>query len=370
MAESSTGTINFFQACIIFMLMNGLANHVIVNPMILDAAGRDAWLAVLLAGALFTAWTMLLIWFMNRSGHRPLKSWLASRTHPAVAWLLVAPLCAQLYLIGGMTTIHTATWTLANYLPTSPKLLLAVSLAIVCALPPLWGIRPIAILSAFLLPIVIVLGYFVSFSNMRHKDFTLLSPIAEHGFGPIWNGVLYAGGSFLELVALLALQHRIKTKVKPWKMLLFALFSVYVMLGPVIGAITEFGPVEASMQMESPYEQWRLVKLGEYVEHIDFFSIFQWLSGACIRISLSLYLILELLTVRRAGARLGITLGAIASYVLAAMLPINEYDFYMWMYRYYFPISLTVMFSAWAAWMIVALFGKKERRNADDRPPA
>lgn len=355
-------TINFLQAAIILMLMNGLANHVIVNPMILDASGRDAWLSVLAAGALFLVWTTMLLWLMRRSGQRPLKDWLASRTHPFVSWLLVLPLCAQLYLIGGMTTIHTSTWTLTNYLPTSPRTLLVVSLAVVCALPAIWGLRSIAILSAFLLPVVIALGYFVSFSNMKHKDFTLLVPVAEHGIQPIWSGVVYASGGFVELIALVAMQHRLNVKVKLWKMLAYACVSVYVMLGPVIGAITEFGPTEAMLQMESPYEQWRLVKIGDYIEHIDFFSIFQWLSGASIRISLSVYLLLELLGIRNARAKTGAAVGAIASYVAVGMLPINEYDFYLWMYRYYFPISLFVMLAVSAAWMLVALFGKPERK--------
>ncbi|MFD0672374.1 GerAB/ArcD/ProY family transporter [Cohnella sp. GCM10027633] len=358
--SDSSGTINFFQACIILMLMNGLANHVIVNPMLLDASGRDAWLAVLAAGVPFLAWSGLLFWFMKRSGQRRLLPWLSARTHPIAGWLFVAPLCAQMYMIGGMTTIHTTTWTLANYLPMTPKLLIVLSMAIVCAMPAIWGLRSIAVMSACLLPIVIALGYFVGFSNMRHKDFTLLVPIAEHGFGPIWGGMVYAGGGFVELVALLAMQHKIQAKLKLWKILLFAAISVYVMFGPVLGAITEFGPTEAMLQMESPYEQWRLVKLGEYVEHIDFFSIFQWMAGACVRVSLSVYLLVELLGAR-GRKRLGIALGAIASYVVAGMLPINEYDFYVWMYEYYFPISLSVMLAASACWLAVALIGGKER---------
>ncbi len=37
--------INFIQVCMILMLVNGLMNHVIVNPMLLDVAGRDAWIS-------------------------------------------------------------------------------------------------------------------------------------------------------------------------------------------------------------------------------------------------------------------------------------------------------------------------------------
>lgn len=358
----STGTINFLQTCLIFMLMNGLSNHVIVNPMLLDASGRDAWLAVLAAGVPFLLWSAMLVWFMKRSRQQKLLPWLSSKTHPVIGWLLVAPLGVQLYMIGGMTTIHTATWTISNYLPLAPKLVLSIALTSICILPIVSGLRSIAVISTFLLPIVVVLGYFVSFANMPQKDFTLLRPVVEHGLGPVRAGMIYAGGGFVEMAALLAMQHRIKANIKMWKMLLYAVLAVYVMLGPVIGAITEFGPKEAALQMESPYEQWRLVKLGNYIEHIDFFSIFQWLAGACIRISLSVYLLLELFDVRRVGVRIGLGLGAIGSYVIAGMYQVNEYSFYVWMYEWYFPISLSIMLAVSACWLIVALFSKKERQ--------
>ncbi|WP_241242744.1 endospore germination permease [Paenibacillus whitsoniae] len=356
--SDTTGRINFFQACLILFLMNGLTNHVIVNPMLLDASGRDAWLTVLLSGALFFVWSIPLTWMIRKTKQQKLLLWLSASSHPVIGWLLVIPLCLQLYMIGGMTTIHTATWTVANYLPTSPKLLVVLTLTLLCLLTAYWGLRTIAIAAALLLPIVVCLGYFVSFSNMKQKDFTLLTPVMEHGLPPIIHGMTYACGGFIEAVVLLAMQHKITTTIKLWKILLYAGLSMYVMLGPVIGAITEFGPIEAALQMESPYEQWRLVKLGEYIEHVDFFSIFQWLSGACVRISLAVFLCVELLPIRRKGARLAAVSFICATYIAAGLVPINEYAFYLWMYNYYFPISLGLMLSVFAAWLLVAIFGK------------
>jgi hypothetical protein len=136
------------------------------------------------------------------------------------------------------------------------------------------------------------------------------------------------------------------------------------MLGPLIGAITEFGPFEAAKQMVSPYEQWRLVKIGNYVEHVDFFSIYQWLAGASIRISMSIFLLIDFLPPRQIKHKNKLIWLIALIFIISAMLPINEYSFYLWMYRYYFPISLTIALSVSLVWFIVSLIVRPNRGGA------
>jgi len=362
--KASNGTINFFQACTILMLTNGLTNHVIVNPMLLDAAGRDSWISAIAAGLLFMPYCLLLALFMRKSGQRALQPWLAEKTNQVVAWALTIPLLIQLYLIGAMTVIHSATWTITNYLPGTPKVVLAVILTGLCALYASWGIRVIAIMSGILLPLVIILGSFAGISNYPQKDFNLLKPYLEFGVDPVLQGMIYAGGGFVELVALIAMQQHLKSKVAPWKLMLYGSLMVYIMLGPLVGAITEFGPSEAAKQMVSPYEQWRLVKLGSYVEHVDFFSIYQWLAGACVRISLSIFLVLDLLRIQRNELRNRFIMLIALSYVALSVFPINEYAFYLWMYRYYFPISLIAGLLVSVCWMSISWFAKPTKGGA------
>lgn len=345
----------------IFMLANGLVSHVIINPLLLDASGRDAWITVLVSGVILVPWCCMLAVSIRRAGQQKLIPYLARRTHPIIAWLLVLPALFNLYLIGGMTISYTSTWTISNYLPATPPIVLSLLLATICAMCAIWGIRVIAITSGILLPIVIGLGYFVSISNMPEKDFALLKPYLEHGWGNVWDGLIYAGGGYIEFVFIMLLQHHIQTKIKPWHIIVLALIMVYISLGPIMGAITEFGPIEAAKQMTSPYEQWRLVKLGSYVEHVDFFSIYQWQAGAVIRTSLAIFLVVDLLPIVRSKTRL-IAIGMITlSYVIAALLPINEYSYYLFLYRYYFPTSFVVLFIASAIWMLISLVSKPAR---------
>jgi spore germination protein KB len=359
--DAGKGKISFFQACMIIMLMNGLMSHVIVNPMLLDASGRDAWIAVLFAGILFLPWTILLVIFMRRSGYQKLQPWLAQATNPFFSWVLVLPLGILLYTIGGMTIAHTSMWTITNYLPNTPKLALIIPLTLICFIFAKSGLRVIAIGAGLLLPIVIVLGYFVSLSNTPNKDFQFLKPFFEKGIEPSLNGMIYAGGGFVELIVLLGIQHQIKSKVKAWQIMILAGVIVYISLGPIVGAITEFGPQEAAKQTESPYEQWRLVKLGDYIEHVDFLSIYQWLSGACIRVSFALYILSDLISFRSEKRRIWFLGSVMLSYIVIAMMPMNEYSFYLWMYKIYVPISLISVVSLFGLWFVLSLIRKPQR---------
>lgn len=356
--EQSTGKIRFIQIGMMLMLMNGLMSHVILNPMLLDAAGRDAWLSVLATGLVYLPWCAMLAYIMKRSGRMKLQPWLAQKTTPFLSWLQVLPLALLLYLIGGMTIAHTTTWTISNYLPTTPKLALMIPLIAVCFVFAISGIRTIAIGSGFLLPIVVILGFFVAFANTPAKDYYQLRPFLENGVSPLLNGMVYAGGGFTELIILLGVQHHLKQKVKAWQLIVLGGILMYITLGPIVGAITEFGPAEAAKQSISPYEQWRLVELGAYIEHLDFFSIYQWLSGACIRISLSIYILLELFSIRSGKKKVWLVLMIMLSYVGIVLFPVSEYSFYLWMYRYYFPVTLIGVAVLSFLWAGIAVFSK------------
>lgn len=296
---------------------------------------------------------------MKRSGQKKLQPWLASKTNNIISWMIVIPICLQLFLIGLSTVLYTAVWTNINYIPGTPKFALVIVLTLVCHFYATSGIRMIAISSGILLPIVIALGYFVAFSNTTQKDFTLLKPILEHGWQPVIHGMLYAGGGFIELLMIMAIQHRMKSGVRVWKIAIFAVLMVYISVGPIIGAVTEFGPIEAAKQSESPYEQWRLVKLGSNIEHVDFLSVFQWMCGAIIRVGFAQLLLAEMMPFTNSKQRNRFILFITISYIAISMIPFEKYTIYLWMYRFYFPISLGVALFVSIVCISISLFSKK-----------
>lgn len=69
----------------------------------------------------------------------------------------------------------------------------------------------------------------------------------------------------------------------------------FLALGPLVGAIAEFGAEEAGKLKVPAHEQWKLLSLGIHITRLDFLSIFQWRSGAFIRISLCMFIVNQLL---------------------------------------------------------------------------
>ncbi|MEC0242314.1 endospore germination permease [Paenibacillus dokdonensis] len=352
------------QICMLLMLMNGLTSHVVINPMVLDASGRDAWISVLFTTVLLVPWTLMLALFMKRSGQKKLQPWLAERTNPVISWIMVAPMLIHLYLIGGITLYHTSSWTISNYLPATPKVVLIGTLALVCFYTAKLGIKSIAIGAGILLPIVVILGFFVSVANSSEKNYSMLTPLLEHGIAPPIHGMLYVGGGFVEILVLLTMQHRIESKVKPWQLVVYGLIISFITLGPIVGGITEFGPEEAAKQMESPYEQWRLVKIGEYIEHVDFLSVYQWLAGASVRISLSQFLLVEMLPFKNRVMANRFILAVTFSYILIAMFPISQNTYYQTMYNYYFPITVFSSLFLSLIWLGVSFLPQKNKEGA------
>jgi len=361
--DSGAGKISFLQLCMVFLLANGLISHVIINPMVLEASGRDAWLVPLASFVPALAWFGAIFVVMKRSSQQRLRTWLAERTSPFVSWLLVLPVYVHIYLIGALALIHTGNWTVANYLPETPRIVLIFVLLAVSCFAAAGGLRTIAIGSGILLPIVFILGYFVAISNGRVKDYKLLTPILEHGWHPVWHGMLYAGGGISEIVLLLLLQHRVKSRVRWWHLLLLLLLTIQIMLGPLIGAITEFGPLEASRQTESPFEQWRLVQIGPFIEHVDFLSVYQWLSGAAVRIGLSLYLLSDCIESHKKRAKQWLVIAFGGSFFALALLPSSQQDIYHFKYFYFIPGALILEVCITALWLIASWLTKpvKER---------
>lgn len=357
---------NVFQVFLVLMLSDGLACHVIINPMLLDASGRDAWITAIAAGVFFVPWSLMIVYIMKKSGQQHWREWLGEHMHPVFSWILVVPVLLVMFLQAMECVMQTVSWHITNYLPASNPLQLGMLLIFICVMLCWWGFRVVAVASGILLPIVIGLGLLVASGNSEIKDMSLMLPILEHGWNPVFRGMIYAGAAYSELMYILLLQHRIRGRMKAWHMLIYSCVIVFIMVGPIIGAITEFGPEEAANQLTSPYEQWRLLRIGQYIEHLDFFPIFQWLSGASIRIALPVLVLAETFASRNEKARRIFILAVFLFYGAATFVPLDEYDMYLFMYTYFMPGVTLVLLPASLAWFIVALCIKPDRRRDSD----
>jgi len=358
-------SIGIVSASMILITAVGILDHVIIIPILVRQAGRDAWLGVLLAGALMLLWLPLVAYIVKKSDRQHLFDWVKSKAGAWLAWIVIGSIVFQLFMMCAAALRDLTHWTNITYLPKTPNAILVAAFAGVCFYLAHSGIRTIAVVNGLLLPIVIILGFFVTASNFPHKDYTLLFPIMEHGVWPVLKGMFYTWTGLVELLYFVFFQHRIRSAIKFWPVALTGLILIDLALSPLTGAIAIFGPVEASRMRFPAFEQWRMVTFGHFFEHVDFLSVYQWLVGGFIRISFGMCLIAELLKLERGKKRTFWLLLIYFLIVLATQIPVNDMKFVAWLANFYLPFKLIFAFSLSLVLGIVAWLriGRKERAS-------
>lgn len=252
---------------------------------LLDVAKRDGWLSVLLAGGVIFFWLFLLVYIQSKSKQEPIRDWLNEKIGNIGSSIVIYTIVIFIMIITAFTMVETLQWVNTTFLPQTPVIILLFIYTILCILLVTTSLQTIVILNVFVLFGVVVFGFFVAFTNLQVKDYDLLRPFFEHGFQPVFRGMIFPASGFIELLMLLFLQHQFKERIRWYHFVIMLSILVGLTLGPLIGAITEFGPSEAAKQRYPAYEEWGLVTIGRYIEHLDFFSIYQWLTGTFIRVS-------------------------------------------------------------------------------------
>lgn len=318
----------------------GILDHVIVIPILLQTAARDAWVSVLVSSIVLLIWIPFLYFVMKRSDQQHLFVWLKLRLGPVIAWFVLFMIIVDLFLMCAMTIRDVTFWTNMTYLPKTPNWILVILFAFVSYLAARSGLRTIAIANGVLLPFVVLLGFFVMTANFPHKDYSLLFPLFEYGHEPMLKGMVYAGSGFAEMMYFVFMQHRLKRKMKLVPLLVTGMILVELTLSPLTGAIAVFGPEEAARMRFPAYEQWRLITFGHFIEHVDFFSIYQWLVGSFIRISFGMFLITDLLRISKDSRRNVLFVLLFVLLIAVSQIPMNDKTFLALLSTFLLPFEM------------------------------
>nr|WP_205101639.1 endospore germination permease [Lysinibacillus composti] len=284
---------------VIFLIMTviGLKNHVTIIPGILDVAHRDGWASVLFAAIYIFPWLFLVLYIHKKSNQQPIKTWLREKLGKWGSSIVLYVTAVYLLLLALFTLHETILWISVSWLSETPSILILSIYIILIALFIITDIQTIVIVNAFVLFFVVIFGFFVAFTNLQYKEYTMLLPMFEYGFGPALKASLFPAGGFAELIFLLFIQHHFKERLKWYHLTIMLFILVGLTMGPLIGAISIYGPEEASQLRYPAYEEWAMASLGRFVEHLDFFSVYQWLTGTFIRVGIILFIVADILNI-------------------------------------------------------------------------
>ncbi|MGN7477522.1 endospore germination permease [Solibacillus silvestris] len=358
----SVGSISLLHIIFLTMTFIGLKNHVTIIPSLLNGAGRDAWFSVIFSVLPIIPWLILPLLTVKKIKDESLRMYLQNN-YPKLGNVLIYIIAFYLILMAVVTMHETLQWVSTTFLIQTPPLLLFSFFAVVCFLLAASSIMTITMVNVVVLLVVVVLGFFIAFVNIQVKDYALLLPFFEHGVKPVFISMLYPASGFVELYLLVFIQHHFKTKLKLTHLLIMLFLLLGLTLGPLVGAIAEFGPAEAAKQRYPAYEEWRIATIGSFINHIDFFSIYQWLTGAFIRIGFILFIIIELLGLTGQKKKIWAYIFPIFVFCSLPLFLLNDSIFSKWKGQY-FLISTTLFFFVLSIILFI-LVNRKNRRKLE-----
>jgi len=345
------------------MTVIGLKNHVTIIPPLLDAVKRDAWMSVLLSAVIVFPWLFLLAHLHKATQRKNIRDWLNESIGKKSTNILLMITSIYLVIMASFTMVETLQWVNSTFLPRTSFLLMLVIFTLLCILFAMTNIQTIVILNVFVLFFVVVFGFFVAFVNIQVKDYELLRPFLEHGFEPVVKGFVFPASGFVELLMFLFIQDQVKSKLK-WFHYAFILFIlVGLTMGPLIGAITEFGPTEAAKLMYPAYEEWGLVSIGRYIEHMDFFSIYQWLTGTFIRVGFILFVVSKLWDHRKNKKPKWLIISALFLGCSIALSRLNEQPFFELKGNYFLISTFLFFFIISFVILFISTFTRKKQKR-------
>lgn len=353
------------QGIMIILLSIGIMNHVFIIPLLLQTTRRDSWISVLISILPLMLLTGMIYFIAKQMKDKKIEVWLKDQFGATAAVIFKILMCIFMFSICFYTLFDTTNWAKITFLSATPVLVTSLILLALCFYAVIKGFKAIANASGILLPLVVVLGFFIMFVNVQYKDYSQLFPVLENGWGNVSTGVMYACSGSFEIFVYLFIQPKLDKPAKAWQLLLLALVLIGLTLGPLVGAITIFDPMEAERQRYPAYEEWRIATLGKYIAQTDFFSIYQWLSGAFIRISLALYLIVDIWDIKIKRIRILTYFALVVLLYFLNLFGPGDIQFLRFMKHYYFPGSFIFLALITSILFIMAYISSRKKVQKD-----
>ncbi|MGP4079133.1 GerAB/ArcD/ProY family transporter [Pseudalkalibacillus sp. R45] len=325
---------------ILLIMSTGFMVHVLIIPTILSTSNRDAWLSVVFSTLPFILWILLIFYIYGKlKKHDDILSLLKRKFSHSWIFIIFSIVFGLYFLINAFITLKfTFFWAKGNYTFEVPNFVILSLFALLCLYSSAKGLRTISTIAFLVLPFVSFFGFLVGIGNSPNKNYELLFPIFENGYKDFIQGLVPTFSGLFEIIFILFLTPYIKDRLKVKWLILTGIILVFLILGPLAGAISEFGPEEAAKLRNPAYEQWKLLIIGEQITRLDFLSIFQWFSGAFVRISLSLFIAGKILMFNKKKKWVLPILYLIV--VISACIPWDATSFFHFLQNCFFPINL------------------------------
>lgn len=354
------------QVSALIIIFTGISNHVMILPHLLRVAKRDAWISVALAYLFLLIWGFLAVFIFKRMNGEAFLDWVKNRAGTLVAKGFMLFFALYFLVSGSFSSYDFILMIKIYFLPNTPAWIVTLCFTVLCIWAAYKGFRAILYTSVILLPIVWAFGYFVAYSTMFKKDYSLIFPVLVNGYHPVLEGFVIVLGGSMDLFILFLVHDKFNKPFKYFHWVILMSIVLMLVAGPTTGVIASFGPHVAANFRFPALEQWRLVQLGRQVSHMDFLAVFQFLAGSFVKVSLSLFLLIELFNIKSVKMKRNLLMAIGGLFSAISIVPLSDLLLQKIVGSFYYPLMFIIGLSLSAVLLIVGFLPgrKKVNRNA------
>ncbi|MFZ5816267.1 MAG: GerAB/ArcD/ProY family transporter [Bacillota bacterium] len=255
--------ISSLQAAMLVAGAVSLTGHALAVTFFMEAGGRDAWMAGLLAMPMAAVAITSMVTLSRIYHGQPVTEYLPRLL--GVGGYLVAALYIVYYLTTVIFTLRMTTdWLVDSVLMQTPSWVLGLTYMLAVLYAAIHGLDAIARINQFTLPLLSGLGILVAAGTGPQKDYGLLLPMLEFGWGPVLAATFLGLGYFGEMCILMMLAGYVVPKDRRRLLrasLVALLFVVTTLTGPLAGSVATLGYRVAEQMPYPTFTHWMMIRL-------------------------------------------------------------------------------------------------------------
>ena len=270
---NTTRPIGQAETFFLAMMTLPIMGRAILGPLLLQVAGRDAWLSALLTLplAVVFVWTL---WLVRRNTHGEPQAILIGTTGNLSGKFLAPFFSAYFFFLSMLSVVFVVDMVHIYFFPETPSWALTgfyVLFMMYAVQKDVWSIAMTATIFGIIMMFTENSAAFLSFPQ---KDLAEIQPLMEFGWHPVVWGCIVILSMWTELLFLLFIPIRRSTYMirknmpKGWWMLVLA--NAYMTFSSLLGVVAFFGFHMARNYTYPSAEELSLLSLGL----IDRFSVY------------------------------------------------------------------------------------------------
>lgn len=259
--------------------------HFVYVDLAIKAAGRDAWLSVVVAGVIGLGIGYLQFSVVARYPHQSLTE-ITLRVFGRIVGTLISVIYVVLFILMGSFTLHISDLFLGTVYTRTPMVVFTICFLALVFWAVSEGIEVIARAAQMMLPVLMLFGVLATVLTAKDKHITNLMPVLHGTWIPVGHGTIVFVAMFSELLLFTTMMSNTKNPADiPKRSLILVGVLTMMFIGPVTGPVMVFGEAFARKIMNPTYVQLTYIEYSAVLERLDIFGLTLWVCGAYLRLS-------------------------------------------------------------------------------------